>query len=76
MESEVNIPARVLVEVMCAQTGSSMSVECGRRFRSNPEPDLSLSRQEKHGVLSKASRTANRHRWMGRIYQGERVKPR
>jgi hypothetical protein len=27
-------------------------------------------------ALSMAARTANRHRWVGRIYQGERVKPR
>ena len=76
MESAVNIPARVLVKVMCAYIGPGMPADRGRRTGSDPRLVLGFWRQEKHGVSSKASRTANRHRWMGRIYQGERVKPR
>ena len=31
--------------------------------------------QEKLVCRAKGARTVNRHRWVGRIYQGERVKP-
>ena len=31
--------------------------------------------QEKLVCSAKGTRTVNQHRWVGRIYQGERVKP-
>ena len=73
---QVNIPEPVTVKLQVHGKRESMPDESGRRGRTCPNSVSQIDRLEKLEALYVAARTANRHRWVGRIYQGVRVKPR